>query len=428
LTVSDDGLQVAVQIGDGYFWHDGVAVGAADFVFAWESARLLGLPSSHLLSSITDAHAASPRRLEFTLASPVAHLPYLLSIPPSFPWPQHLGLPDLDAPDLRVKPLGNGPYLVSVWEAERIVLESTPVWTHGRGNVRRVEVELADHARRASGSASVGPRPFDIDINLFGLRHRDEDQALIRTTRVHQSSSLVFQTGRAPLNDGRVRRALALAIDRSALDFRDGSVPATGGFIPPSLPGHLHDSGVTFDFEQAAALLAEAGYPDGAGLRPIKLLEANDGPETRSVYEGVVNAWAALGIEVEVKEVAFRAHDAAVTGEGCDIFLLAWIADFPDPEGMIGAILNTYAGLFDNDQTAQQLIQRARASRNRVERFDLYRQLDQWLVADQVALVPLSYGVDREVVQPWVHGHWHTAMYRATADELMIVGRPGSSA
>ena len=85
---------------------------------------------------------------------------------------------------------------------------------------------------------------------------------------------LAFPVGRAPFNDPRLRRAIAHATDREALpDVTEGrAYAALGGFVPPGIPGHLPDIGLSYDPECARQLLAEAGYPGGEGFPPVDWL------------------------------------------------------------------------------------------------------------------------------------------------------------
>jgi oligopeptide transport system substrate-binding protein len=73
-----------------------------------------------------------------------------------------------------------------------------------------------------------------------------------------------------PLDDLRLRRAIAMALDRQSLAERWGNSPATGGLVPPAMPGHTPGLALPYDAVQARRQLAEAGYPGEWGLPPLR--------------------------------------------------------------------------------------------------------------------------------------------------------------
>ena len=89
---------------------------------------------------------------------------------------------------------------------------------------------------------------------------------------------LQFDVSRPPFDDVRVRRAFVLATDREALvkAARPDCFPATGGFVPPGMPGHSPGIGLPYDPGQARRLLAEAGYPGGQGFPVVECLTLPD--------------------------------------------------------------------------------------------------------------------------------------------------------
>ena len=77
-----------------------------------------------------------------------------------------------------------------------------------------------------------------------------------------------------PLNDVRVRKALALAIDRNHITKnvnKCGAIPAYS-FTPPGSNGYFPDTKIGTDLELAKSLLAEAGYPNGEGFPELEIL------------------------------------------------------------------------------------------------------------------------------------------------------------
>jgi oligopeptide transport system substrate-binding protein len=156
---------------------------------------------------------------------------------------------------------------------------------------------------------------------------------------------------RPPLDDPRVRMALALAIDRDTLVrdvLRRGELPALH-VVPPGVPGYEPPpSGLGFDPERARRLLAEAGYPGGRGLRTLGLL-FNTLEDHRKIAEWVADQLGRnLGVEVRAYNQEWQSYLATVQQGDYDLARAGWIGDYVDP--------NTFLDLWvtngGNNQTA----------------------------------------------------------------------------
>lgn len=115
-----------------------------------------------------------------------------------------------------------------------------------------------------------------------------------------------FNVSRRPFDDQRVRRAFALATDRESLAhvaLRGHAFPATGGLVPPGMPGHSPGIGLTYDPEAARHLLAEAGYPGGRGFPAIDCL-ARDDPGFDLLSQHLEAQWLEnLGVEITWQQI-----------------------------------------------------------------------------------------------------------------------------
>jgi oligopeptide transport system substrate-binding protein len=137
------------------------------------------------------------------------------------------------------------------------------------GNLQRVELSfLADPSARlkmyeASGS-DILDMMFFPPAELGDARQRHAGEYVLGPRL--WTSYVGFDVSRPPFGDVRVRRAFALATDRGILAnvvLRGHGAPATGGFIPPGMPGHSPEIGLPYNPDQARQLLGEAGYPGG---------------------------------------------------------------------------------------------------------------------------------------------------------------------
>ena len=214
-----------------------------------------------------------------------------------------------------------------------------------------------------------------------------------------------FAPYRPPLNDIRVRRALAHALDRGRILEAlsgPGLDPGRGGVIPAGMPGHSPEIGLRHDIELARRYLAEAGYPSGNGFPALTLFV----PDSPVVNAEVLQQWRdALGIEITFQvrspgESWRSAPEVHGIGGG-------WVADYPDPDSFLRQSY-IYSGLRQwgwQDAYYDDLLERAAHTPDRTQRLEMYRQADRLLVAEEVLVVPFWYGGAREsanLVKPWV--------------------------
>jgi ABC-type transport system substrate-binding protein len=207
------------------------------------------------------------------------------------------------------------------------------------------------------------------------------------------------------------------------MDVHSFAVPAHGGFIPPSLLGHAHDAGMPHDPDVARRLLDGAGYPGGAGLPPLRLLVSVEWTTALRTFDNLADMWADVGVTMEQHAVPHS--ESFDLRSDVDAWVPSWIADFPDPEGMLGSVLTFYPFLCPPGSTSAALLAQARRATSRAQRIDLYRRLDRVLVHDEVRLIPFGYASRRFLVRPSVQGFWATPLRCANPDELML--GPGSA-
>lgn len=208
------------------------------------------------------------------------------------------------------------------------------------------------------------------------------------------------------MDDPRIRRSLGLALDRDKLFHLFGVEGAYGGVIPPGIPGHSPDIGLRFNTVKARKLLAEAGYPGGDGFPPLVGLVISS---QQKIANEITRQWRAnLGIEVKF-EVKNSEELVKIRRRGINspLLYLGWIADYPDPDNLLGqpnAILDILhlLGWFDLDY--DKLVKEAARSTNRKNRMSMYRQADWMLVHEQVVVMPIIYGGRQSIImiKPWV--------------------------
>jgi oligopeptide transport system substrate-binding protein len=210
-----------------------------------------------------------------------------------------------------------------------------------------------------------------------------------------------FDVSRPPFDDHRVRRAFALALDKVTLAnvvLGGYSFPATGGFVPPGVPGHSAGIGLPYDPEQAQRLLAEAGYPGGRGF---PMVDACARERIRPQTENLQAQWRVnLGVDIPWKIMPWRQYLARLERVPAHIVQFGWMADYPDPDSFLRTG-NTQQRTRWRNEAYDDLVEKARRVLDQDERLRLYAQADKILV-EAAAVLPLVYSWSHTLVKPWV--------------------------
>jgi oligopeptide transport system substrate-binding protein len=214
-----------------------------------------------------------------------------------------------------------------------------------------------------------------------------------------------FDTGRPPFDDARVRRAFALTIDRQVLAdvvLRGYVSPATGGFVPPGMPGHSAGGNLLYDPKQARQLLSDAGYPGGRGFPTVDgLISLCSVPSLIAEY--LQTQWREnLGVEIEWETADWPSFLDRLYGEPPHLHLNMWLADYADPDSFLRGCLQQIAPSIGWwDRAYGDLVEEARRVADQGERMKLYQQADK-IVIDEAVISPLDYGRSHLMVKPWV--------------------------
>lgn len=416
--VSNDGKVYRFRLRQDARWSDGVPISARDFVLAMKHTLEQPLRAAPVLHDVEDVLAREDGTLEVRLHGARSYFPYVLASCPAFPWPRHrfeeLG-DDWMRPEHFV---GNGPFLLlPAFDEDHLLLRANRSWSRPRGNVGEVDVKFV-------GERWVRPEEWATgryDFLMFAQTLEEDSETLVSSPLRLGSGYLGLRGAGPPFDDERVRKAFAHATDRERLAQLAGTTlePAgLGGVIPPAMPGHSHRVGLEHDVELARRLLAGAGYADGRGLPNINVFVSDY--FTRASAEELARQWSQLGARIEVKLVSFDDLHAAVVDGAADAWLWAWVADSPDPQGML-VILEALPLYRDAEIVA--LLEQARSALDQDERMRLYRELERLWIAERAAIIPVGYPREAVVRRPWVEGLWATPLSKGPLDEV-VVRRP----
>lgn len=341
---------VVFRLRDDVKWHDGRPVTAEDVKFTFdlaknpETASLLG---SAYLNMVRSAEVIDPQTIRFDFIAP--HAQALEDFNWS-PLPKHL-LRDVPPAELaqapfNQQPVGSGPFRFVSWERnQQLVLDANPDFPAelgGRPKLDRVVFRVIPEATTMvtellSGSADV------IGWTLLPDQARQlegQQNVELKHFPSREFTYVGWNNQREQFRDPRVRRALAMAIDRPKIieGLLHGFGKPAHGMIPPWSPMYTAAEPLAYNPQQARALLAEAGWTDSNG---DGTLDRNGQPFRFTLLVNTANRLHQdiatvmqqqlndLGIEVELRTVEFqtllrqhkaRDYDAVISNWTLDTF------------------------------------------------------------------------------------------------------------
>jgi oligopeptide transport system substrate-binding protein len=222
---------------------------------------------------------------------------------------------------------------------------------------------------------------------------------------LHETRYVSLNTTRAPLDNPQVRRALALALDRTALVekvLQGGQRPAFS-FIPPGLGGYEPSAQFTEDVAEARRLLAAAGFPGGKGFPQLELATWSTPP----MLEAVQQMWRSnLGIEISLAQHEARTHFAALAAGDYALALVPAIPDYDSAADLFETLQSGQPANYPHWSNPEfdRLVQEAGRQRDPAARTAAYQQAEKILLAD-MPLIPLYFNAQNFLVSPRVE-HW----------------------
>lgn len=313
--VAADGLSVTLHLVDNATFHDGKPVTSEDVAFSIMTIKA-NHPFQTMLAAVDKVETPDPLTAVIKLMHP--HPALLLAMSPALMpiLPKHIygDGQDIKSHPANLKPIGSGPYrLTENKQGEYYTLEKfDKFFIPGRPKLDKIVVRLMSDQNGALVSLERG------DVNALpfvtGVRDIERLEKMPNVTVTDKGFAavgplnwLAFNTKKKPLDDVRVRQAIAFAANR---DFITGKLmagkatPATGPIAPGS---PLDETGVEqykFDLAKAQSLLDEAGFPkkpDGSRMTlTIDYIPGND-EQQRNVAEYLRSQLKRAGINLEVR-------------------------------------------------------------------------------------------------------------------------------
>ncbi|MBA3849734.1 MAG: peptide ABC transporter substrate-binding protein [Opitutus sp.] len=433
---SPDGLRWTFHLRPDAKWSNGDAVTARDFLFSFQRALTpaLAAPKAQLFLPVKNAaafyrgtladfaqvgfSAPDDHTLVVALEKPCAYLPALAA---SGAWlPVHRatleksgGAAARDGAWTRPgRFVGNGPFVLTEWRKDQHLAAIPNPHYHSAARVRvrglRFQVyDSGDTEERAFRAGQV-----DVTLAVPFTKLGAYAPPILRRQPLHETRYFALNTTRPPLDDTRVRQALSLALDRSALvaSVLRGGQQAALNFVPPGLGGYSGEPRLHEDSAAARRLLAAAGFPEGRGFPRLELSAWGVNPAT---LEAVQQMWRrGLGIETAIVQREGKVHMASVLAGDFAIALMPAIPDYDDPSALFNEWLGDAPGNFSRWANGRfdRLVREAGRTPDTARRNTLYREAEAILLAE-LPMLPLYFNAQDYLLTPRVRGWRQDALW-----------------
>ena len=432
--ITPDGLVYTFHLRANAKWSNGDPLTADDFVQSYRRmlTPTIGALYSYMLWHVVGAEdyfkqkisdfsqtgfkAVDAHTLQLTLRQPTPFLLHTLSF---YPWfPVHIptvkkfgGLDRKSTAWTRPENfVGNGAYVPREWRPNQkiIAVRSPTYWDRGNVKIDEIHfhpVELADTEERMFRTGQLDIT-YEVPLTKIAVYQREHPDSI----RIDPYSGIYFyrfNLQKKPFDDVRVRRALALSIDRESLVqnvTRGGEKPAYQ-LVPPDLIGYNSRHPFKADIAEAKRLLAEAGYPDGKGFPKVELLY-NTLEKHRVIAEALQQMWRRnLGIEITLFNQEWKVYMDAMNSGNYQFMRGGWIADYIDPHVYFdlwetnGGNNHTHWG----DPEYDRLLRSVLNARTTEERFAIYQQMEK-IFLEEMPVMPIYFYTYARLVSPKVKG------------------------
>jgi oligopeptide transport system substrate-binding protein len=310
--------------------------------------------------------------------------------------------------------VGNGPFTLIEWRPnQRIVVHRRAAyWDAAHVQLAELQFLAFDNGDAEERAFRAGQIDVTMAVPVTKLApYAREEPAVLHRVPLHETRYLALNTRRPPLDDVRVRRALALALDRDALVghvLQGGQTPARH-FVPEQLGGFVSRAALREDAAEARRLLAAAGFPGGAGFPRLELTGWTNTP----VLEAVQAMWKKeLGIEVAIHTRDAKVHVTALQEGRYDLGFIAAIPDVADAADLLADLATGAPRNFPqwSDARYDALLAVAARTGDAAQRLALLADAETRLT-EECPVVPLYFNAKNFLLHPAIRGWQEDALW-----------------
>lgn len=441
---SEDGLTWTFHLRDGLKWSDGTDLTANDFVYSWKRVcdPAVAAPYAETVLSMVEGYdeaiagdldalaveATDDKTFVVHLQNNCPYFESLAAFATLSPVQQATIEANGDAWAVSAETyVSNGPFYVTEWvPSSYIMMSKNPYyWNADAIKLDGIKWNLIEDSNAAYSAYQSGEVMMIKDVPTEEIPSLEGNEEFY-IDPIIGTYYLNFNNAKAPFDDVKVRQALSLAIDREyvANTLMQGTYSPAGNYIGP---GWMDTDGTEFmananggkeyidttDYEgnlaKAKELLAEAGYPDGEGLPSISYT-TNDASYHKVVAEYLQQAWAELGVQLDVQIVEWASFTPMRRNHEFDTARNGWVGDYSDPSNMLDLMCTTN-GNNDGQYTSEAYDAAMELSRTTLDAAERSKALHEAedILMEEAGCIPLAYYNDFYLMSSKVSGAWHSA-------------------
>jgi peptide/nickel transport system substrate-binding protein len=286
---------------------------------------------------------------------------------------------------------GTGPYMIGSWvRGQSLTLVLNPHYWGPQPHASRIILQWKTNVQDAINDLKTGAAQavYSVPFNLIPTVENTPGIILDNQSLTWNIDFMPINTQAYPLNNLDVRLAINYAIDKNAIidKILNGYGATYQGPIPSGMYGYDNSiSPIGYDLAKAKALLAQAGFPNGQGIRPLTLAYELNDPLIQAAVQAIQSDLARVGITVNLKGMvpntfwSILPTTFPVPSDYPDMLYKWWSPDFghPDDYTILDSITSGWDWQYLNDTQLTQWIDEAAVNPSPTAQLHLYSEITQ---------------------------------------------------
>ena len=299
-------------------------------------------------------------------------------------------------------PVGTGPFQLVAYQKDAVIrYKAHPDYWAGKAKIDNLVFSITTDAsvryqKLKAGECHVMPYPNPADLAAM----RKDPKVNLMHQEGLNVGYLAYNTKKAPFTDAKVRKALNMAINKTAIidAVFQGAGKAAKNPIPPTIWSYNNATkDDPYDPAAAKKMLADAGVKNLKTNIWAMPVQRPYNPNARRMAELIQADWAKVGVTAEIVSFEWGEYLKRSKAGEHDTVLLGWTGDNGDPDNFLAVLLGCDGVGGSNRaqwcyKSFEDLIQAAKVTSDPAERTRLYEKA-QLVFKEQAPWATIAHSV-----------------------------------